>query len=523
MAAMREHERRRHASGTAEALPPPSFSVRIAPDTLIREEGKLLVGGAPGRLVRLSQRGAQLVSGWNSGNAIGDEPGARRLARRLLDAQLVIPSPHPVARLEDIVIVIPVRDTPLQLDRCLGAVRRTAPGIELVVVDDGSRDGHRIADVAASHDVRVIRRAHPGGAAAARNSGIAATNQPLIGFVDADVVVESGCFERLCAHFADPRTGAVAPRVLALDAVGSIGRYEAHWSSLDMGRRPAVVGPGQPVSYVPTATLAMRRAALPPGDFDATLSVGEDVELVWQMHANGWRVIYDPVAVVRHEHRTRPGAAVRRRLDYARSIGPLARRHPEAIQALTADPLTAATLIFAVARRPLPTVALMGVRLIRTRRALLPHTGAPNRLAVSLTGRLLRGALDSTSHATRRAWLPLLLLFWQRRAAQLLILGAYGVRMLERDGPRRPDELALDIVSDAVAAAGTLMACVQHGTARPITPMLRRQMAPRRATSQRRRSPPSADRPWRGTKTEATPSGPLSDAVSADSSSPGRK
>jgi len=51
-----------------------------------------LLGGMPRRLLRLSPRGAGLVSEWAAGGSIGLDPAERRFARRLLDAGLA----HPV-------------------------------------------------------------------------------------------------------------------------------------------------------------------------------------------------------------------------------------------------------------------------------------------------------------------------------------------------------------------------------------------------------------------------------------------
>src|SRR5206468_8616958 len=112
---------------------------------------------------------------------------------------------------------------------------------------------------------------------------------------------------------------------------------------LDMGDRPSVVGAGSPVPYVPSAALLLRRAAAPDG-FDPALEVGEDVDLVWRLSDAGWRVLYDPRATVRHEHRTALPAFARRRLTYARSIALLARRPPGALPAVWVEPWSASAL-----------------------------------------------------------------------------------------------------------------------------------------------------------------------------------
>ncbi len=81
-------------------------------------------------------------------------------------------------------------------------------------------------------------------------------------------------------HFDDPLVAIVAPRVRSLlgRPQGLISRYLAARSPLDMGPREADVKPGGRVSYVPAATLVVRRSVLEQG-FDENLRYGEDVDL----------------------------------------------------------------------------------------------------------------------------------------------------------------------------------------------------------------------------------------------------
>jgi mycofactocin system glycosyltransferase len=429
----------------------------------------VLAGGSPLRLIRLSERGAKLVAGWHAGEPLGDGEAPRRLARRLLDSDLVIPDPQPTADLNDVVVVIPVRDSLRELERCLAALRSRGAGAGLLVVDDGSVDAAQVADVAGSHGAVVVRRPRSDGAAAARNTGLAASDRRFIAFVDADVVVDVGCLQRLLAHFRDPRVGAAAPRVMALMENGWLGRYEARYSSLDMGGQPGTVAPGHVVSYVPSTTLMVRRSAVPAGGFDEKLTIGEDIDFVWRINSSGRRVVYDPSATVRHEHRSQLLPFVRRRMTYAGSVGPLAVRHPDATPAMRADKLTAATLALLTAKRPCLATILVAARFVRIRRRLAGHTVAPTPLAAVLSVRLGAGALHAWGHALRRAWSPILLCLAGPRATARILAAAYGVWFLQGDPERRPEDLPIAIMDDAIATVGTWTACWRHRTLRPIS------------------------------------------------------
>src|SRR5699024_4575138 len=97
----------------------------------------------------------------------------------------------------------------------------------------------------------------------------------LVAFLDSDTVPRGDWLEVLAAHFSDPAVALAAPRIAALDtgdpavAAGGGGilgtglaRYEEVRSSLDLGPVPGPVVPGAPVSYVPSAAIVVRRAAI---------------------------------------------------------------------------------------------------------------------------------------------------------------------------------------------------------------------------------------------------------------------
>ena len=155
---------------------------------------------------------------------------------------------------------------------------------------------------------------------------------------------EPGWVTALLRHFDDPTVGIAAPRVLGTEAGdgGSwLHRYEAVRSSLDLGPSPALVRPHGRVAYVPSAALMVRRAAWTAG-FDESMRVAEDVDLVWRTVADGWRVRYEPQAVVRHEHRTDVRNWLGRKAFYGTGAALLAERHGDAVAPMVLSPWTAA-------------------------------------------------------------------------------------------------------------------------------------------------------------------------------------
>ncbi len=88
-------------------------------------------------------------------------------------------------------VLLPVRDGLPFLEQCVASLRRqTLRELEVVAVDDGSRDGSAdLLDAWASQDPRVrVVHQPPGGLILALNAALAAASAPLVARMDADDV-----------------------------------------------------------------------------------------------------------------------------------------------------------------------------------------------------------------------------------------------------------------------------------------------------------------------------------------------
>jgi mycofactocin system glycosyltransferase len=432
---------------------PDGFAVRLDPRTRRRDGGAALLGGSPLRLLRLAPRAAALLG---SDRLEVRDATTATLAAHLLDAGVAHPDLAPVGD-RGVTVVIPVRDRDPELVRLLEALRADPETAELpvVVVDDGSRE-----PVRAPAGVQVVRRAESLGPAAARNAGLAVAATDVVAFLDSDCVPRPGWLGRLLPHLADPRLAAVAPRIVPLDgaARGWTSAYEDVAGALDMGARPAAVRPLSAVSYVPSAALVVRRAALGSG-FDPSMRVAEDVDLVWRLTGAGWRVRYEPAAEVAHEHPAELGEWLRRRAFYGTGAALLAARHGGLVAPVVVAPETALTWALAVAggrwgrAAAIGLVGATGVRLARRLRR--PGEPLPVVLAAVLTARGLAASGQSLARATTRHHWPLAVAaaaVSRRWAPLLAVAGADGVLAWwphrHRTGPvrhigsRRLDDLA---------------------------------------------------------------------------------
>src|SRR5690348_1558145 len=102
------------------------------------------------------------------------------------------------------------------LTECIRSLRAdtSAGPVELVVVDNGSRDDSIARLQAEIADVRVVHAPGNVGYARGANLGIAATRAPIVALVNPDATVDGGTAAAMLACFdADSRLGAAGPRV----------------------------------------------------------------------------------------------------------------------------------------------------------------------------------------------------------------------------------------------------------------------------------------------------------------------
>lgn len=428
------------------------------------DAGRVLMGGSPLRVLKLSERGARLTESWWEGAPVPQDAASRSLARRLVTAGMAHPEyetgPFTPA---DVTVVIPVRDHADMLTRL-----RRGLGENVIVVDDGSRFPLPGA---------AIRHERARGPAAARNAGWHRVRTPLVAFLDADTLPEADWLTPALRHFEDPEVVAVAPRVRSIPGSSTLARYETLQSPVDLGGDPGQVRPGSRIGYVPTAALVVRVSALQAaGGFDEQMRVGEDVDLIWRFAAQGRQVRYEPSAVVGHAPRATWSDWLRQRFRYGTSAGPLARRHGEAVAPARLSLWSAVMWAAVLAGRVDVALAVAGGSAALLAKKL-GRLGVPARDAAELAA---RGNLTSArilGAAVARAWwpvaIPLLARSRMGRIALALIVARYPVEWRHRRPPIGPLRwTAIRALDDLAYGAGVFWGSLRSGGVAALLPSL---------------------------------------------------
>ncbi|MCZ7570994.1 MAG: glycosyltransferase family 2 protein [Ardenticatenaceae bacterium] len=206
-------------------------------------------------------------------------------------------------------VVIPTRKGRAWLPDCIAGLRaQTLPPAEILVVDNGSRDGSA-AWLAAQPDLRLITNRENVGFAAAANQGLCAATAPFVALLNDDTRPDPRWLAALLAPMlANERVGACASLLVfanqpaMVQSAGiTIDRAAIAWDRL--GGRP--VGEAQQAGEIFGASggaALYRRAMLDEiGLFDERFfAYLEDVDLAWRAQTAGWRCAYVPDALVYH-------------------------------------------------------------------------------------------------------------------------------------------------------------------------------------------------------------------------------
>jgi len=233
----------------------------------------------------------------------------------------------------DVSVVIPAHNAAETLGECLAAATTQffsrAKNVEVILVDDGSTDA--TGEIGAKAGVKVIRRKN-GGAAAARNTGLAAASGRWVAFTDADCMPSRRWLDWLmrAAESAGEAVIGVAGKTIGHASQSTAARFVDLMGGLDAEAYLA-----HPVfPFAPTANVMFRREALMEvGGFDSRFSSFEAADLCHRLsqRLGGGKlaVAYEARALVLHRHRGSWGAYWRQQRSYGRGYAQLFLKYPE--------------------------------------------------------------------------------------------------------------------------------------------------------------------------------------------------
>jgi glycosyltransferase involved in cell wall biosynthesis len=260
-------------------------------------------------------------------------------------------------------VIVPTRDRAATVAETLArlARERAADSIEVVVVDDGSRDDTpAVLERAATSlplELRSVRRQSGGGPGAARNSGLAVARAPVCLFLGDDMRPRDGLlarhreFHRRREGFGDALIGRIVP---APTSDSPFSRW-LHEQGKQFAFAHMRADEPVPARLFYAANCSLKRELLESvGGFDERFEFGhEEQELGGRLERAGIRLAYDPEAIAEHDHPTDLWSTLARMRGFGRSYRQLTDldpgrpqpRPPGPRHRVKASALTAAALL----------------------------------------------------------------------------------------------------------------------------------------------------------------------------------
>jgi cellulose synthase/poly-beta-1,6-N-acetylglucosamine synthase-like glycosyltransferase len=259
----------------------------------------------------------------------------------------------------EVSVVVPARNAAQTIGECLeGLLAQTTPRerYEVIVVDDGSSDQTR--DVVGRWQVKLLAQEHAG-PAAARNRGVAEARGTIVLFTDADCVPAPEWIDEMARPFQNPdvvgvkgayrtRQGGILPRFVQCE-------YEERYEKMARLKQ---------IDFIDTYSAGYRREVfLSAGGFDTVYPDAsvEDQEFSFRLAERGYKMVFNPRAVVYHQHPETLRAYFRRKFNIGYWKVRLLRNHPQKAMRDSHTPQTLKVQM-AVALLLLPLLALTLVR-----------------------------------------------------------------------------------------------------------------------------------------------------------------
>ncbi len=212
-------------------------------------------------------------------------------------------------------VVVCTHDRPIDLASCLrGLARLAADGYEVIVVDSSPSNDSAAKLVASCPEILYLYEPQQG-LNVARNRGLRTASGEIVAFTDDDAVVDKGWLPALLSNFQDPLVGVVTGITLPLEleTEAQIWFEQNHGFGRGFVRKQFDTTNLNPLAAGRVGAgvnMAIRRDIVKDvGYFDEALDVGTpsqsggDQEFFYRVLARGYRIVYEPRALVWHRHR----------------------------------------------------------------------------------------------------------------------------------------------------------------------------------------------------------------------------
>jgi GT2 family glycosyltransferase len=191
---------------------------------------------------------------------------------------------------------------------CIESVMKQDYPVEIVVVDNGSDSTAELVE-RNYPSVRVMKTDKNLGYAGGNNLGIERSNGEYIIILNPDTIVEKTWLKELIKPLIGNEHIITTPKIILYDnhlinTCGNINHFTGLTFTRGYGEMPDKYDEPEYISGFSGCCFAMKKKCfLDLGSFDETFFIyNEDSELSWRAHTKGYKILYVPTSIVRHDY-----------------------------------------------------------------------------------------------------------------------------------------------------------------------------------------------------------------------------
>ena len=240
--------------------------------------------------------------------------------------------------IERVSVVVPVRNAESTIELCLRSLmKQNFTKLEVIVVDNMSTDNTR--EKIARYPVTFIEEKRIN-SYVARNTGIREASGEVVAFFDSDCIATPEWISSLVKNYSDTNVGGAGGQILPYTNYKTRNVVEKYTISarcypaypyktrepMVLQRRKGILLAG----VLFTANASYRKPILDKlGGFDEHLKSGGDIDMSYRVQDLGYKITWDPKAIVYHIQRSTCKDLIGQYFRYGTCVAPLVRKHFE--------------------------------------------------------------------------------------------------------------------------------------------------------------------------------------------------
>lgn len=229
-------------------------------------------------------------------------------------------------------VLVPAHNEEVVIARSVAAMLRMHyPAFEVIVVDDGSRDGTLAAlePLMADPRLRIVHKRVNEGKAMALNDVLPLARGEILMTLDADAEPDPMMLRYIVPHFDSPRVAAVTGNPRVRNTGTFLARLQAvEFSSIISLLRRAQRVWGRIVTVSGVVAALRKSAVFDVGGFSPNMPT-EDIELTWKLQKRHYDVRYEPRALCWMTVPLSYRGLFKQRLRWARGLAQVLHKHAD--------------------------------------------------------------------------------------------------------------------------------------------------------------------------------------------------